>query len=132
MVIMRPAMLIAAGLAMATSIGLAGSGAASATALKIHNHATWTLEVNGICSLATFASNGKFTSDLDGPSGGKWSGGEATIHMKWNDTGPDGGLVFNGTYGAAEILGQRDPGRHFLLGPVGQGSHVWLLNHRLS
>ena len=61
--------------------------------------------MNGICSLATFASNGKFTSDLDGPSGGKWSGGEATIHMKWNDTGPDGGLVFNGTYGAGKYSG---------------------------
>ena len=45
---MSTAAVIAAGLAMATSIGLAGAGVASseASALKIHNGETWTFEMN--------------------------------------------------------------------------------------
>jgi hypothetical protein len=46
--VLRRAAVVAAGLAMATSLGLAGAGTASAAApaLKIKPGATWTIEIN--------------------------------------------------------------------------------------
>jgi hypothetical protein len=104
--IMRRAALIAAGLVMAAGVGVAGAGTASATELKIHNDAVWTMRTSdGGCELEQFASNGTFTSGghNDGDAG-KWSGGEGTIKMTWT-TGDAAGLKFKGTYAAKAYSG---------------------------
>ncbi len=111
---LRRAAVIAAGLALAGSLGLAGAGAASAAApaLKIHNGATWTVEVNdGGCEQGVFASNGTFSTPYDPlfrGDAGKWSGGGGTIKMKWT-AGSDRGLTFQGSFTktpAKEYVGQ--------------------------
>lgn len=117
----RRVAVIAGGLAMATSFGLAGAGAASATApaLKVKPGSEWTLEDHGIehtggCEVDTMASNGTFTSDLFGDSG-TWSGGGSTITMTWT-TGEDNGATFNGTFTKVPVdeyrggLSDGDPG----------------------
>ena len=100
---LRRTAVIVAGLAMATSFGLAGAGAASAAApaLKVKPGSHWTLEDHGIegtggCEVDTMASNGTFTSDLFGDSG-TWSGGGSTITVTWT-AGSDNGVVFTGTF----------------------------------
>ncbi len=100
---LRRAAVTVAGLAMATSFGLAGAGAASAAApaLKVKPGSHWTLEYHGVegtggCEVDTMASNGTFTSDLFGDSG-TWSGGGATITVTWT-AGQDNTLVFTGTF----------------------------------
>jgi hypothetical protein len=100
---LRRAAVTVAGLAMATSFGLAGAGVASAAApaLKVKPGSQWTLEDHGIegtggCEVDTMASNGTFTSDLFGDSG-TWSGGGATITVTWT-AGSDNGVVFTGTF----------------------------------
>ena len=94
--------VMAAGLVTATSLVLAGAGAASAAtpALKIKAGAVWTVKENGGgCEQDVFASNGSFSSaDAHGAGdAGTWSGGKSTIKMTWT-TGGDAGLIFSGTF----------------------------------
>ena len=100
---LRRTAVTVAGLAMATSFGLAGAGTASAAAptLKVKPGSQWTLEDHGIegtggCEVDTMASNGTFTSDLFGDSG-TWSGGGSTITVTWT-AGSDNGTIFTGTF----------------------------------
>ena len=104
--ILRRVTLIGAGLAMATSIGLTGAGSASATGLKIHNNSVWTMRTSdGGCELEEFGSNGTFTSGgNNNGDAGTWSGGEATIKMKWT-AGGAAGLKFKGHYAAKVYSG---------------------------
>jgi hypothetical protein len=99
----RRTAMVATGLAVATSFGLAGAGMASAAApaLKIKPGSQWTLEDHGIehtggCKVDTMASNGTFISDLFGESG-TWSGGGTTLTMTWT-AGSDNGVVITGTF----------------------------------
>ena len=82
---------------MATSLGLAGAGMASAAgpALKIKEDAIWTLEVkNGPCEHDLFNTiNHTFVAD-NGLSG-TWSGGGSKISMVWNIGSAQ---MFNGHY----------------------------------
>lgn len=102
---LRRAAAIATGLAMATSFGIAGAGTAAAPALKVHNGATWTIEVNeGGCQLDVLHSNYRFSSP-DGQfngDAGTWSGGGKTIRMKWT-AGSDVGLKFQGTFTSTPV-----------------------------
>ena len=103
----RRGAVVAAGLAMATSFGLAGAGMASAAApaLKIQNQATWTIEVVGAgCQLDVFASNLSFSSPDPQYNGdaGLWSGGGSTVKMKWT-AGSDAGAKFVGTFAITPI-----------------------------
>ncbi len=100
---LRRAVVVVGGLAMATSLGLAGVGVASAAvpALKVKPGSQWTLEYHGVegtggCEVDRMASNGTFTSDLYGDSG-TWSGGGSTITMTWT-AGDDSGVTFSGTF----------------------------------
>ena len=97
---LRRGAVIAAGLAMATSFGLAGAGMASAAApaLKIKSGATWTLEVkNAGCEQDHFnTTTHRFTADLGGDKG-TWSGGGSTISMTWTG-GVSSGVTFSGHY----------------------------------
>ena len=73
---------------------------AAAPALKIHNGATWTIEVaDAGCQLDIFASNLSFSSPDAQYNGdaGHWSGGGSTIKMKWT-AGSDAGAKFVGTF----------------------------------
>ena len=92
---MRRAAAIAAGLAMATTFGLAGAGMASAASpgLKIKPNAIWTLEVkNGPCDEVQFNGPTTFvgvhTSEV-----GTWSGGGSKISMVW-----PGDVTFHGHF----------------------------------
>ena len=93
---MRRAVMVATGIAMATSFGLTGAAMASAAApaLKIHNGAIWTLEGNqGVgCEQEVFASNGTFSAATKHGAGdaGTWTGGQSTISMSWT-AGPNAG-----------------------------------------
>ncbi len=96
---LRRAAVTAAGLAMATSFGLAGAGVASAAApaLKIKPNAIWTLEIKGVpgCEHDQFSTaTHTFVSDNFADSG-TWSSGVGTISMVWT-TGADNGLTFSG------------------------------------
>jgi hypothetical protein len=97
---LRRAAVIAAGLAMATSFGLAGAGLASAAApaLKIKPNAIWTLEVKGFwCEQDQFNTvTHTFVSDYLADAG-SLSGGGATISMAWT-AGGDTGLSFSGHF----------------------------------
>ena len=118
---LRRGAVIAAGLALAASFGLAGVGTASAAApaLKIQNGATWTIELNGgECQLDHFSSQGTFASpdpEFQGDAG-TWSGGGPTITMKWT-AGDDTGLKFKGTF-------TRQPVKEYLgkFGGIAKGS----------
>jgi opacity protein-like surface antigen len=102
------AAVFAAGLAILTSFGLAGAGAASAAAsrqLHITDGSTWTLEVNGGgCQLDVFSATGHFRSPEIGfgGDGGTWSGGGSTLTMVWK-RGYDAGLKFNGTFSKSPL-----------------------------
>ncbi len=96
---LRRAAVIAAGLGMATSVGLTGAGVASAAApaLKIKPGATWTFEAkHARCEQEVFQSNGTFVADNDGDAG-NWSGGGSTIKMHWT-AGADGELELTGHF----------------------------------
>ncbi len=98
---LRRAAVVAAGLAMATSFGLAGAGMASAAApaLKIKPNATWTIEPTsgGGCHQEKFnTTTHKFKADF-GSDKGTWSGGGSTINMTWT-FGEDAGKTFSGTF----------------------------------
>lgn len=98
--ILRHAGMLAAGLALTTSVGLGGAGLASAAspALNIKPNSQWTLEVNGGgCEVDTFAADGTFSTTENGGDAGKWSGGASTVAMKWT-AGEDIGITFRGTY----------------------------------
>jgi hypothetical protein len=77
--------VLAAGLAMTATVGLAGAGAvsaASSAALHIEAGRHWTIEIdNGACQVLTFAANGTFSADLALDSG-TWRGGTSIIPMK--------------------------------------------------
>lgn len=95
------AAVIAAGLAMTASVGLAGTGAASAASAGQHIKpgAKWTMEidVNSFgCEVETFHANGTFTADKLGDSG-TWNGGGRTIGMLWK-AGADTFGNFNATF----------------------------------
>lgn len=102
---LRRAVVTAAGLAMTASVGLTGAGAASAASPALHVTAgsKWTAELNGagvsLCEVDTFAANHTFKSDRYNDKG-TWSGGGATITMKWTG-GSDSGLKFKGTYASS-------------------------------
>jgi hypothetical protein len=130
---LRRAGVIAAGLAMATSFGLAGAGAASAVepALHIHNGATWTIEVSvGSCQHDVFTSNGHFTSpDTQfGGDRGRWTGGGPTITMEWT-AGNDAGLTFDHP---GEVQGPVRRYRRGLRGSARQGIGAGLLTFQRS
>jgi hypothetical protein len=100
---LRRSAAMVSGLAMATSLGLAGAGVASAAApaLKVKPGSHWTFEDHGIehtggCEVDRMSANGTFRSDLFGDSG-TWSGGGTTITMTWT-AGDDHGVVFTGTF----------------------------------
>jgi hypothetical protein len=95
----RRVAVLAAGLAMTTSVGLVGAGAASASTQvqRLTPGSEWTLEDTGfVCEVDTFSAGHTFTSDRYGDSG-TWSGGRKTIKMTWT-SGSDTGLTFSGTF----------------------------------
>jgi hypothetical protein len=98
--ILRRVAMVAVGLAMATSIGLAGLTTATAATPKTLNLTTgpWTLTVNGRgCEVLTFhLREGTFVADDFGDAG-VWSGGRSSIGLSWT-AGPDVGLLFSGSY----------------------------------
>ncbi len=121
----RRAAVIAAGLAMATSFGLAGAGVASATTPTVHikPSATWTLEENGAgCEQDTFnTTTHTFSSDHN--SGGGWQFGGSSIFMLWN-AGP--GYNFGGTFVSTttpvEFKGSFNGGPTFLKAKLVKGA----------
>jgi hypothetical protein len=97
--IRQAAVAAAAGLAMATSFGLAGAsvGSAATPALKITQGSKWSAIANGGCfEIVTFALNHTFTGSR-GRDKGKWSGGGTTLTMTWT-AGKAIGLTFSGTW----------------------------------
>ncbi len=133
---LRRAAVIAAGLAMSASFGLAGNGMASAAspALNIKAHSIWTVVVKGGgCELIQFTDAGHtFVSDLGGDAG-TWTGGNATLGLKWT-AGGDTGLKFSGNFVASPEQYKGKFGGHRRR-PQGQGRlgrKEWLLNLRRS
>jgi hypothetical protein len=96
---LRRAAVIAAGLAMATSFGLAGAGmAAAAAALKVRPSSHWTVEVTGgLCEVDTFNGDGSFATTEFRCDSGVWRGGASTLVMKWTH-GNDKGEKFSGVF----------------------------------
>jgi hypothetical protein len=100
----RWAAMVAAGIATAASFGVGGAGAASATAPALHvkNGSEWVVIIvsdGGGCEIATFDSGGTFKADRF-KDRGTWSGGGATLTMKWTKGSSDG-MKFKGTYHAS-------------------------------
>ncbi len=96
----------AALVALATSLGLAGAGTASAAAPASHikDGVTWTVvEKRSGCEHVVFASNGTFVAPSSGGDAGIWNGGGSTITMTWT-SGLDTGLTFRGAYISAKGL----------------------------
>jgi hypothetical protein len=112
--ILRRAALMAAGLAMAGSVGLVGASAASAgtntglvgtsaasgAAPRAGLSGTYTVEVTGAGCEVISASNGSFTADLAGDAGisaggGNASVGGASVALYWT-AGGDTGVLFSG------------------------------------
>ncbi len=98
---LRRVTVLAAGLAMTASVGLAGAGAASAAspALHIKPGAMWSFVVKGersFCEQDTFSSNGTFTADKYNDSG-TWTGGGKTITVNWT-AGSGSPSTFTGTF----------------------------------
>lgn len=92
---------MAAGILIATSLGLAQAGTASAAtpALHVKDGSKWTMGFeNGGCEIQTFSSHGSFTfvSDLFGDHG-TWSAAGDSLTMKWTG-GSEAGWKFKGTY----------------------------------
>ena len=83
---MRRAALVASGIAMATSLGLTGAGAASASApaSEIHIGATWTFEPNGHgCEEDVFHAGHTFTTDEAHVRSTLWSTSGPKIELFW-------------------------------------------------
>jgi hypothetical protein len=99
--ILRRVALIAAGLAMATGVGLAGVTTASAATPHAKQNITpgnWTLFVTGAgCEVDSFTSSGTFSTTEFGGDAGNWAGGGSAIALAWT-AGSDTGLLFSGTY----------------------------------
>jgi hypothetical protein len=101
----RRVAVLAAGLAMATSVGLAGAGAASAAspaALNINKtHSVWTVEVHKPgergCELVQFLFPGHTFWSPQQNDAGTWSGGNSTLAMTWT-SGADAGETFSGHF----------------------------------
>ena len=96
---MRRLAAIVAGLALVTSLALAGAGAASATFPAIHvtNGSKWKAIANDGCfEILTFASTGTFTGSR-GHDKGTWSGGGKQLIVTWT-VGKGAGLEFSLTY----------------------------------
>jgi hypothetical protein len=102
----RRAAMVAVGIGMVTSLGLAGAGAASATgpALHIKSGSPYSIEWGATCEALTFSSSGTFTSDLFGDSG-TWSGGKTTLSMNWT-AGSDQDAKFTGTFAHKDYTGK--------------------------
>jgi hypothetical protein len=82
--------------------GTSGAWGAAPTASHINNGSEWTIEVNPkTCEVGTFTSNGTFSFQASGDSG-TWTGGGATVKMKWTG-GTDAGLKFKGTWGTTPV-----------------------------
>ncbi len=113
-----------AGLAILASLGLTGAGTASAAipALNIKPGSTWLAEPKpGGCELEIFSASGTFASESK--DAGKWSGGGATISMKWT-RGANKGLAFDGTF-AQTVHGDPEyQGRFSIEGYVFKGELV--------
>jgi hypothetical protein len=89
----RRVAMLAAGLAMTASVGLAGADSVSAASpsLLTKPGSQWTTVI--LCEVVTFAADGTFKADYFGDAG-KWSGGtRSTLHMKWTK-GEDKGWSF--------------------------------------
>jgi hypothetical protein len=114
---MRRATILTAGLAMATSIGFAGVGMASATPLKVApatatsaassalkiTPGQWTLSVKGGgCEILTFTSTGTFSTTEFNGDAGSWAGGGSTIALSWT-AGNDTGLLFSGAFVSSPV-----------------------------
>lgn len=89
----------AAGLAMAATMAWPGGVATAAqSALKVTPGSRWTVEfppsVAG-CEVATFASNGTFTTDFG--DSGSWAFGGRNFTMLWT-SGPVSPEAFTGTF----------------------------------
>jgi hypothetical protein len=99
--VLRKAVVIAAGLTMATCFGFLGAGTAAAVkpaSGHIHNGATWTLQVDsGACLLIVLSSGGAWSSPDYGGDAGTWTQTASTVTMKWK-AGIDTGSKFKGTY----------------------------------
>jgi hypothetical protein len=108
---LRRAVITVAGLAMTASLGVAGAGSAASPALHVTAGSKWTAELNGagvsLCEIDTFAANHTFKSDLYNDKG-TWSGGGATITMKWT-RGSERGLTFMGTWVSTAKVYQGNP-----------------------
>ena len=103
---LRRAAVLMAGLAMATTFGLAGAGMASAAApaLKVKNSALWTFEVTAqvggqACEQEKFnATTHHFKAVNSELEKGTWTGGGSkVITMTWTH-GQNIGAEFNGTF----------------------------------
>jgi hypothetical protein len=97
---LRRRAVLAVGLALTTSVGLAGADAASAVSpagLHIKADSKWSADHYGGCQeVVTFKANHTFRSDKGGDSG-TWSGGYERITMNWT-AGSDKGEGFSGSF----------------------------------
>jgi hypothetical protein len=100
---LRRAAVLVAGLAMTASLGLAGAGAASATAPatdNVGNHTTWTMKPvgGGACEWDKFnTTKDTFVSTSEPGDAGTFSQTNTTIDMTWT-AGPHTGWTFQGTW----------------------------------
>ncbi len=103
----RRAAMAATSIAVATSVGLAGAGVASAAApaIKIKPGAIWTLEEKefSACEQDVFSPDGTFAATDDHFPGdaGTWTGGKSTISMTFT-AGFDKGVSFIGSFDSAK------------------------------
>ena len=101
--------VLAAGLAMTTSIGLAGAGTASAVSPAtghIGNHTIWTMKpVGGPCEWDKFnTTKDTFVSTSESGDAGTFSQTNTTIDMTWT-AGPKTGWTFRGTWNGKVYTG---------------------------
>ena len=98
--------MVATGITIAASVGLAGRRVASAAAPagKIKSATIWTLELSpGLCFHDTFnTTTHRFTSFTSNPvepgyGKGTWSGGGSSISLVWTK-GDGKGFGFSGTF----------------------------------
>ena len=99
---LRRVAVLAAGLALTASVGLAGAGAASAAtpALHIKPGFPWTIKVKGgWCEVENMAGDHTFFSESFGDTGG-WQYGGPKVKMIWM-SGVHTGWKFHGTWNVA-------------------------------
>ena len=115
----RRAAMVASGIALTASVGLAGAGVASAAASTqqhIKDGSEWTVEPHGasLCDVATFHSDGTFTGSFG--DSGLWSTFSSGNELVMIFAPSDGlTLKFNGEYiqaskeysGTLKMTGQR-------------------------